>query len=188
MIGANSPVRRQAIEAAIPSIGRVEVIGYPEVPYGGTAFVVGDDLLMTNRHVAALFAAGLGERGIAFLSGRDSAIDFLRERGNRASQIFDVAQVVMVHPWWDMAMLKVPDLGAMHPPLALDPKAADGLIGREVAVIGYPAFDRRNPVPSKRGRASIKFEVISVQLIADDEFGPAASRDEGGEFPSHALA
>ncbi|MEM9761252.1 MAG: serine protease [Pseudomonadota bacterium] len=92
-----------------------------------------------------MFAADLGERGIAFISGRDSAIDFLRERGNRASQTFDVAQVVMIHPWWDMAMLKVPGLGAMHPPLALDPKAADDLIGREVAVIGYPAFDRRNP-------------------------------------------
>lgn len=51
---------RGRIEAAIPSVGRVELPGNRRYPYGGTGFVVGDGLLMTNRHVAEIFAAGFG--------------------------------------------------------------------------------------------------------------------------------
>ncbi len=141
----NDAAPRKVIEAAIPSIGRVEVIGAHNIPYGGTAFVVGHDLLMTNRHVAALFADGLGDRGIYFISGRDSAIDFRRERGNSSSAPFDVDEVVMIHPWWDMVLLRVPGLGARHAPLKLAATPADDLIGREIAVIGYPGYDGRNP-------------------------------------------
>ncbi|MCY2966167.1 MAG: hypothetical protein NT069_21475, partial [Planctomycetota bacterium] len=53
---------RKNITAAIPSVGRIELPDSPWIPYGGTGFVVGDELLMTNRHVAELFAAGLGKR------------------------------------------------------------------------------------------------------------------------------
>ena len=64
---------RGRIEAAFPSIGRVELPGHPTAPYGGTAFVIGPDLLMTNRHVAEIFAQGLGERGLRLsqATGRD---------------------------------------------------------------------------------------------------------------------
>ena len=55
------------------------MVGYPGLPYGGTGFVVGDGLLMTNRHVAELFAAGVGKEGLTFISGRGSSIDFARD-------------------------------------------------------------------------------------------------------------
>lgn len=32
----------------------------PSIPYAGTGFVVGEGLLMTNRHVAQLFSQGVG--------------------------------------------------------------------------------------------------------------------------------
>ncbi len=56
----NSPAMHDRLEATLPSIGRVEVPLLQDVPYGGTGFVVGPNLLMTNRHVAALFTRGLG--------------------------------------------------------------------------------------------------------------------------------
>lgn len=50
------------LKNALPSIGRIELPSHPSLPYGGTGFVVGKDLLMTNRHVAEIFALGLGLR------------------------------------------------------------------------------------------------------------------------------
>ena len=75
---------RDRIEATIPSIGRIELPGNSQYPYGGTGFVVGDGLLMTNRHVAAIFSTGLGNRNLAFKSGYQAGIDFERERGRPA--------------------------------------------------------------------------------------------------------
>ncbi len=49
---------RARIEAVIPSVGRIELPGQTRIPYGGTGFVVGPGLVMTNRHVAELFAEG----------------------------------------------------------------------------------------------------------------------------------
>ena len=141
----NKPAPRDVVERAIPSIGRVELTGHPTAPYGGTGFVVGDDLMMTNRHVAELFATGLGGSGLRFITGRDAGIDFLRERGSPRSLAFDVAEVLMIHPYWDMALLRVPGIGAAHPPLKLGVGRAADKLGRDVAVIGYPGFDTRNP-------------------------------------------
>lgn len=43
--------------------------------------MVGPDLIMTNRHVARLFAEGLGVRKLVFRAG-DAAIDFKCEQGS----------------------------------------------------------------------------------------------------------
>jgi hypothetical protein len=48
------------LEPLFTSIGRIELPTNPSIPYGGTGFVVGPNLLMTNRHVARLFTEGLG--------------------------------------------------------------------------------------------------------------------------------
>ena len=72
------PEFRRPIDAAIPFIGRIELPNSP-LPYGGTGFVVGDGVLMTNRHVAGLFATGLGSRE-SDLSDRASRRDRLQAR------------------------------------------------------------------------------------------------------------
>ncbi|OWK18365.1 hypothetical protein AJ88_04215 [Mesorhizobium amorphae CCBAU 01583] len=51
---------KQRIESALPAIGRIELLWNTNIPYGGTGFLVGRNLLMTNRHVAQIFAEGLG--------------------------------------------------------------------------------------------------------------------------------
>lgn len=135
---------RAPLRAALPSVGRIELPGHPSYPYGGTGFVVGDGLLMTNRHVAQLFCSGLGLRGLAFIPGVSAGVDFLRERGSTDSQFLRVVKTVMIHPYWDMALLQVEGLREDQRPLLLDTLDPAEHRGKEVAVIGYPAFDPRN--------------------------------------------
>ena len=131
------------ITTAIPSIGRVEIPNHPSAPYGGTAFVVGMDLLMTNRHVAETFATGIGIKGLNFISGRSPGIDFKQEVIPSEPIILEFDKVLMVHPFWDCALIKVSGLPSNHPPLLLQGKEAD-VVDRDVVVIGYPAQDSRN--------------------------------------------
>jgi DNA/RNA endonuclease G (NUC1) len=135
---------RRRIEAAIPSVGRIELPDTPWIPFGGTGFVVGDDLLMTNRHVAELFARGLGVVDLTFRPGQSAAIDFLREVDSRKSVNLRILSIAMIHPHWDMAILRVAGLPAGHSKLTLSVLTPEELNGREVAVIGYPAQDARN--------------------------------------------
>jgi endonuclease G len=142
------PETKRLIEAAIPAIGRVEIPSHPLLPYAGTGFVVGDGLLMTNRHVAELFVLGLGFRDLRFRTGLEPVqVDFKRERNgdNSGAQPFHVHEVVMVHPHWDMALLRVEGLGAGQRTPSLETTAPEELTEQDVVVIGYPAFDPRNP-------------------------------------------
>ncbi|MCD0462371.1 lipase family protein [Roseiconus lacunae] len=138
------------IENAIPSIGRVELPEDWRRPYGGTAFVVGHNLLMTNRHVAHLFANGSGTRVFNF---QRSEIDFRRElprRGQPAPTAFEITKVKMIHPYWDMAILDVnptsSDGYALPGPIVLSAEDPSGFFGDNVVVIGYPGDDSRGNV------------------------------------------
>jgi endonuclease G, mitochondrial len=135
---------KQRIEQAIPSIGRIELPG-SQYPYGGTGFVVGEGLIMTNRHVAELFAAGLGEKRLNFLDGSKAGIDFLQEQDRPTGPMLSVRKVVMIHPYWDVAILSVEGLPATRQPLKLSLKDARDMVGHDIFVVGYPAFDGRNP-------------------------------------------
>lgn len=143
----DDPAVHQRLKQAIPAIGRVDLPGQSRVPYGGTAFLVGPGLLMTNRHVAEIFAAGLGDQGLRFQPGWQAAIDFRHERGSDAVDMLTVRGIKMIHPYWDMALLMVEGDGAQREPLKLSLTDIGDLDGRDVAVIGYPAFDpQRNDV------------------------------------------
>ncbi len=132
------------IKACIPSIGRIELPGHPTAPYGGTGFVVGKGLLMTNRHVAGIFADGVGETGIRMKPGRRAGIDFRRERDQPVGPVLEVRRVRMVHPYWDMALLEVDGLPDAIKPLKLSLADTTADTKQDVVVIGYPAFDPRN--------------------------------------------
>ncbi|MEQ1933618.1 MAG: lipase, partial [Fimbriimonadaceae bacterium] len=90
---------RARIEKVIPSVGRIELPNNPQYPYGGTGFVVGKNLLMTNRHVAAIFANGLGSRSLAIKPRHKAGIDFVRERGGGEGTTLLVRRVVLIHPY-----------------------------------------------------------------------------------------
>ena len=130
---------------AIPSIGRIDLPGQTRIPYGGTGFVVGEGLIMTNRHVAEIFAQQRGD-AIEFKPGWRAAFDMMHERNGSEPQPLAVKRVRMIHPYWDMALLEVDGLPS-GAGLTLSTRDVGDLDGHRVAVIGYPAFDpERNDV------------------------------------------
>ena len=151
------------IAGALPSIGRIELPNHPSLPYGGTGFVVGDDLIMTNRHVAEIFTTGLGLSGLAFRQGLRAAIDFVQEVKPRASIPLEVKKVLMIHPYWDMAILQVEGLPAGHPKLRLGVNSPEELAGRDIAVVGYPAQDSRNDLALQMEIFRQQFNVKRMQ-------------------------
>ncbi len=148
------------IDKVIPLIGRIEVPKHPSVPYGGTGFVVGPNLLMTNRHVAEIFTSGVGKRTLMF---RTAAVDFKREILPTLPQLLTVTKVVMIHPYWDMALLEVSGLSGGRAALPVSTKAPAELNNREVVVIGYPARDWRNNVDVQNEVFGGMFEVKRMQ-------------------------
>lgn len=132
------------IERAIGAVGRIEVPMHHQVPYAGTGFLVGHNLMMTNRHVAQLFADGVGDGTLRFQDGQTAAIDFVQEAGSTDAHTLQVTGIRMIHPFWDMAVLEVEDVPQGVAPLTLSLTDPAHLQGRDIAVIGYPAFDPRN--------------------------------------------
>ena len=141
----NGTAIRDRLLPLFPAIGRVDVPGHPSMLHAGTGFVVGPDLLMTNRHVAELFVSGVGRTDLRFVPGIRPQVDLLRERDNPAEHILKVTRAEMVHPWWDMALLRVEGLRPDHPVLRLSTREARDLTGRRLVVVGYPAFSPYNP-------------------------------------------
>lgn len=160
-LSADQGIHRR-LRSVIGSIGRIELPGHPSLPYGGTGFVVGADLIMTNRHVAEVFASGLGLRDLAFRPGLAAGIDFERELGDTTATILRVRAVGMIHPYWDMALLRVGGLSG-HEPLSLSLSDPQELVGRDVVCIGYPAFDRRNDVAVQNTVFGGVFDVKRLQ-------------------------
>jgi endonuclease G len=158
------PESRKRICNAIVSIGRIELPGMTRIPFGGTGFVVGPGLVMTNRHVAEIFARGLGQRGLAFKPNRASAINFRREViPSPEVENLAVREVVMMHPYWDMALLRVEGLSPQQSALTLAAPHPDDLAGREVVVIGYPAQDLRNELELQNQIFGGVFDVKRLQ-------------------------
>ncbi len=152
---------KQRIEKALPAIGRIELLWNTNIPYGGTGFVVGRNLLMTNRHVAQIFASGLGDRNLQFINGRAAGIDFKRD--SAAGHVFKILNIRMIHPYWDMAILEVEGLPENVTPLSLAVTDARDLLRQEVVAIGYPAFDNRNPEDVQSDIMRSRFQVKRLQ-------------------------
>jgi V8-like Glu-specific endopeptidase len=177
----NEAAAKQTLRPALRAVGRVDLPGHPSIAYGGTAFVVGPGLLMTNRHVAQIFCSGTGRRGLAFTAGQQVAFDRGRERDGAALPLA-VKHVAMVHPYWDMALLAVDGLPADIAPLRLstaDPKTHEG---RDVVAIGYPAFDPRNNVAVQNQVFGGVYDV--KRLMPGKLTGRSAIRSFGKEVPS----
>jgi endonuclease G, mitochondrial len=151
---------RTRFDAAIPAVGRINLPPGSGTVFAGTGFVVGDGLLMTNRHVARLFATGLGTHDLRFTHQVD--VNFLHERDNPGSVAFDLVEIVMIHPWWDMALLRVAGLNNLQQ-LALSHRAPEELNGHDIAVIGYPAKDPRNDVATQMQIFGGTFDIKRLQ-------------------------
>ncbi len=141
---------RATLEASIARVGRVEIVG-GSAEYVGTGWMIDEDVMVTNRHVARDFAARRGS-SFAFKNDADGRTlrvrtDFLREYARDATCEARVLEVLFIEDQSearpDMALLRLERGNTGLPkPIELD----DGIIGfrDNVAAIGYPAEDPRN--------------------------------------------
>lgn len=146
---------REVIQAAIPSVGRINLRNHRK-PWVGTGWVVAENVLVTNRHVAAEFAER-GDEGFVFIESNGQTaraeLDTLREHGSGQEVVFRLRKVLWIAPpigSHDVAFLSIDARGeegqSQPPPIKLlDAPALAGLpVARWTAVVGYPGFSPYN--------------------------------------------
>lgn len=171
---------RAKVEKAIPAVGRIEVKNHHSYSWIGTGWLVAEDVVVTNRHVAVEFAKKSDQR-IEFLRNHytnkeiSACID-LREEISRPDEVsreieFRVREVLFISDddSFDVAFLRVKKESDNDFPLPNPIKLAEYVppIGRNVAVIGYPARDSRCPTPEDMER--IFGSIYNVKRIAPGE-------------------
>ncbi|MEE9377153.1 MAG: DNA/RNA non-specific endonuclease [Candidatus Lokiarchaeia archaeon] len=145
---------KSKIENAIRSVGRIELLDHPSFQWIGTGWMVAENILVTNRHVALEFAEKTDTGKYDFrVSPRykkiRAKIDFKEEYHNPESLEIDVVKILYIEddisrkP--DIAFLEVKSTNGFLPkpiPLSTSKRNENDV----VAVIGYPAKDSRNNI------------------------------------------
>jgi endonuclease G, mitochondrial len=135
----------------IPAVGRVELLRSTDFDWVGTGWMIDDDILVTNRHVANLFTKSTNN-GFAFSSnflGQElgAQVDFREEHNVTAEFEIRVTDILYVaapgRENADIALLRV-DRSSGNLPEPLTLAANDPAAGTRVGAIGYPARDSRN--------------------------------------------
>jgi hypothetical protein len=140
---------RNGIEQTLRSVGRVQVAGIPDLPYGGTGFVVADDVLMTNCHVARLFCEAGPNQSWVFTPGVQASIDFVENPDADEPVELVIEEIIGIHDRVDLALLRMTVTSDRAPePLTLMSEEPEDLAGRQVYVVGYPAPDTRRNDPA----------------------------------------
>jgi endonuclease G, mitochondrial len=139
------------LDAAIRAVGRIDLEG-GSLDWVGTGWLVSENILVTNRHVARWFAERKGS-GFVFSMGDNgtirSTVDFLQEIDNPATLTFRLVKPLHIEEaaGADVAFFEVERSGggsALGTPI---PLAARVAATEHVATIGYPAYDSRIPEP-----------------------------------------
>jgi endonuclease G len=138
------------LESRVPSVGRIEFQKIGRA-FGGTGWLIGEDIIVTNRHVAKLMASKKGNT-ITFIRNAlgetvEAFVDFKEEYigKNIATPEFEIpiekvlfmANDVAGQP--DIAFLKI----KKHPKMPRPIPITDTPLNQDqfVSVIGYPAYD-----------------------------------------------
>ena len=146
---------RKAIRSVIPAIGRIEVANHPSYTWVGTGWLADDDVIVTNRHVAELFAVRSGERFVFRKGWPDPAsrmaarVDFLKELNSTNVNEFVVLDILHIEDDFgpDLAFLKINKKSPSGAGLTgkLRFATSPGQDKQFVTTIGYPAADSRVP-------------------------------------------
>jgi V8-like Glu-specific endopeptidase len=145
---------RTSIEPTFRSVGRVEATGLPGLPFVGTGFLVADDVVMTNRHVAEVFSNQGAGGEWSFKSGMTARIDYAEEMGSLTPAEFAFTEVIGVHDTHDLALFRVENTspGGAAAPTPLTVASTPPAVTNEVFVVGYPAADPNEPDPEMMRR------------------------------------
>jgi phosphatidylserine/phosphatidylglycerophosphate/cardiolipin synthase-like enzyme len=162
---------RIAIRRAIASVGRVELMGHPRHRWVGTAWLVADNIVVTNRHVAEEFARRRDDRYV-FRPGFDRAfqsakIDFREEFETPQSLEIQVVDVLYIEDADDpdIAFLRLassPELTARPVPLENGRST-----GKYLVAIGYPTRDDR--IPNQALAEKLLGDIFGKKRVAPGE-------------------
>jgi hypothetical protein len=139
------------LDSAIRAVGRVELQG-GMLDWVGTGWLVADDVMVTSRNVARMFAARNGQ-GFSFQMGHDgpirASVDFLQEIDNANTAVFQLVRALHIEdePGPDIAFFEIEVAGGNLKLAAPIQLATEIAVTENVAVIGYPAYDSRVPEP-----------------------------------------
>lgn len=142
---------KEMLEGIGRNIGRVDLLNHATMEYVGTGWLVADDIVVTNRHVANVFSKPRWQGGWEFGTGSFGRplrveLDFIRQISppSGRQRLARVIEILFVAPPGgpDFAFLRVmPDSDLEPVELFSGPVGSD----RPVATVGYPAWDgRRN--------------------------------------------
>jgi endonuclease G len=150
---------KAALEAVAPAVGRIELKNHARFDWVGTGWLVDQDVVVTNRHVASEFARK-GEEGFVFRRNPlennrmvSASFDVLEEHELGNEQTYRVREVLHIEeddddaP--DIAFLRVTTRSAEEDLEIPDPirlSTSDPASSTVIGVIGYAARDAwRNP-------------------------------------------
>lgn len=155
---------RLDMSGAIKAVGRIGVPSHG-IPYVGTGFVVGNGLIMTNRHVICPYFVSEDtsrsedkSRQWKLSSGVKMTIDFRQEFGSAETLEFEIADVEGIHSDMsiDLALLKVNPIGTnsepLPPPASIQKNAGYVAKTNFIYVVGYPGADTERNDPNEMHR------------------------------------
>jgi endonuclease G len=147
------------LKEAIPKVGRVELLNDPTMAYVGTGWMIDEDVMITNRHVANTFAFRSGSqilmRTTPFGAELQVQTDF-NEEYESPNPPFEVGLVEVLfieengYNRPDMALIRLEKVTGLPEPVELSPLRVER--DDDIVVIGYPARDsgRNDPFVMSR--------------------------------------
>lgn len=140
-----------ALGPAIRAVGRIDLVG-AEFRWIGTGWLVAENMIVTNRHVANEFAVRSGN-AFTFRVGSTgkigASLDFLQEIGRDDQLVFKLVRPLHIEPTGgpDISLFEIEiesGNNKVAEPIRL---AKTPTVSDDIAVIGYPAYDSRIPEP-----------------------------------------
>lgn len=143
---------KTTLEKVIPSIGRINVKDHPGGDFMGTGFLVAEDIIMTNAHVAMTFSE---IRNNAWSFRYKPSVDFKKDLSNGSNE-YEIKELIGIHDQYDLALFRVSfesNSSGKPAPLTIINNFDDSKVkGRTGFIVGYPAADakRNDPVEMSR--------------------------------------
>lgn len=155
-------------------IGRIDLDGLAGMPFVGTGWLIDDGIVVTNRHVAEVFAARDGARfkfrmgayGRPLTAAFDTGHLRGQDEGGEAPAIAEVLYVEPASSSVDIAFFRLamsPRSGTWSPlPISAERLSADA----ELCAIGYPARAPRSVIPDQDLMRELYRGVYDVKRVA----------------------
>lgn len=175
---------RPVLETALPAVGRIDFVNHDRLAWGGTGFLVRNDIVVTNAHVARLFVTG-DSGGWRFRNNRSgetvsARIDFRHEHQLQVTAAFRLEEILHVElsPGPDIALFRAP--GASRAARPIEPAAGPVAVDQLVAAIGYPSRETRLTPSVAKIYRRIFGDVYDVKRLS-----PGIVKRVGGNTLSH---